>query len=961
MEFESAQSNTTAKLPILKLAQENGTSVTKMSIHVTTEEKTNMKIDVKARSLLLMDLPNEHQLTFSQYNDAKTMFSAIETRFGVWMNKANIETMSIDDLYKNIKIVEQDVKKSVGASSGAQNLAFITTPSTSSTNDVNTANPAYEVSIVSPNINTACPQGKPQQDDTRFIDNGCTRHKNWNIGYSPEFQVIDEVIYICEEHRPFGCHVTILNTLDNLVKFDGKSDEGTSTQKEEISQDCIVMPIWKDALYFDSPSKDVGNGEPNSAADDQKQVKDGPHNESDGKNKSEDDSSPKEVVHAAGQRLNTASSYELDSPQDMFKLGASHTLETTHVEFFSDKDKPEVDLGNITNSYTVPTTPNTRIHKDYPFKNVIGDVKSSIQIRRMTKSTSEQGFLSAVYKQKTHDTLNTYLYACFLSQIEPTSIAKALCDSSWVEAKQEELFQFKLQQGHREEEGIDYEEVFASLWKELRQDKYVAEILKKFNYIDVKSASTLVDLEKPLVKDGDDNDVDVHLYRSMIAYTDSNYAGATQDRKSTTGGCQFLGNRLISWQCNVTSTTEANMCLIAIVVRQELLDSKSIADYGSSTKGFDAKFQYLAQTTSRTIDDGEVEISASIDGQVKTITEASLRRQLTFQKGHFSPQWRFFIHTILHCLSLKTTAWEQFSSNIATAIICLATNRTFNFSKMIFDAMIRLHYVDVGGAATTDIGLDAGQSATQMHDGFLRFSKLTDRVEVLENDLQQKKKVYSFDLTKLILRVKKLENKVKTNKARRRARIVVSEDEDTEEDYSKQGRKISEIDKDPTISLVQPEQDMEYEFNVSTAERFTTASVHVTTASAFISTASVTPEVSTTAANLVYIKKSAKKRKDNGKAIMKDDESVQKKSKKQLEQERLGHEEAIRFMDVVLRDDIAIDVESLATKYPIVDWKTHVLTENMMYYQIIKADGSSKNYKIFSEMLDDFDRQCRIV
>ncbi|GJX97667.1 hypothetical protein Tco_0353465 [Tanacetum coccineum] len=200
MEFEYAYSYTTAKLPILKLAQENGTSITKMSVLVTAEEKTNKKNDVKARSLLLMALPNEHQLTFSQYSDAKTMFAAIETRFGgneatkktqktllailgvvitqedlnskflrslppewnthvvVWMNKADIETMSIDDLYNNFKIVEQDVKKSVGASSGAQNLAFLTTPSTSSTNDVNTANPAYEVSTVSPNINTACPQ-----------------------------------------------------------------------------------------------------------------------------------------------------------------------------------------------------------------------------------------------------------------------------------------------------------------------------------------------------------------------------------------------------------------------------------------------------------------------------------------------------------------------------------------------------------------------------------------------------------------------------------------------------------------------------------------------------------------------------------------------------------------------------------------------------------------------------------
>ncbi|GKB92618.1 retrovirus-related pol polyprotein from transposon TNT 1-94 [Tanacetum coccineum] len=82
MEFESAQSNTTAKLPILKLSQENGISVIKMSIPVTAEEKTNKKNDVKARSLLLMALPNEYQLTFSQYSDAKIMFAAIEIRFG---------------------------------------------------------------------------------------------------------------------------------------------------------------------------------------------------------------------------------------------------------------------------------------------------------------------------------------------------------------------------------------------------------------------------------------------------------------------------------------------------------------------------------------------------------------------------------------------------------------------------------------------------------------------------------------------------------------------------------------------------------------------------------------------------------------------------------------------------------------------------------------------------------------
>ncbi|GJY20441.1 hypothetical protein Tco_0393007, partial [Tanacetum coccineum] len=360
--------------------------------------------------------------------------------------------------------------------------------------------------------------------------------------------------------------------------------------------------------------------------------------------------------------------------------------------------------------------------------------------------------------------------------------------------------------------------------------------------------------------------------------------------------------------------------------------------------------QLFWQTAStNTLENGEVEINASIDGQVKTITEASLRRhlkledsdgitslpnteifeqlalmgyasdsdKLTFQKGHFSPQWRFLIHTILHCLSPKKTAWEQFSSNIATAIIYLATNRTSNFSKMIFKGMVKnldsrskfLMYprfiqillnkhqrlllphkrtyvaptltqklfsnmkraskgysgfptqtqvadeaaftsvdVDAGGAATTDIGLEAIQGNGTMHktpttlgsdEGSLQqnelmdlVTKLTDRIEVLENDMQQTKNVYSSGLAKLILRVKKLEKKVKTNKVRKRAKIVISDDEDAEEDSSKQGRKIFEIDKDPTISLVQPEQDTKYDFDVSTAEGFTTASVPVTTASA---------------------------------------------------------------------------------------------------------------------------------
>ncbi|GKF38529.1 hypothetical protein Tco_0118590 [Tanacetum coccineum] len=157
----------------------------------------------------------------------------------------------------------------------------------------------------------------------------------------------------------------------------------------------------------------------------------------------------------------------------------------------------------------------------------------------------------------------------------------------------------------------------------ISQDKYVADILKKFNFVTIKTTSTLIETNKALLKDEEAEDVDVYLYRSMIrslmyltasrpdimfvvcacarfqvtpkvshlhvvkkifrylkdqyklglwyhrdspfdleAFSNSDYAGASLDRKSTTGGCQFFGKRLISWQCKkqtivANSTTEA--------------------------------------------------------------------------------------------------------------------------------------------------------------------------------------------------------------------------------------------------------------------------------------------------------------------------------------------------------------------------------------------------------------------
>ncbi|GJT73178.1 hypothetical protein Tco_1032464 [Tanacetum coccineum] len=146
--------------------------------------------------------------------------------------------------------------------------------------------------------------------------------------------------------------------------------------------------------------------------------------------------------------------------------------------------------------------------------------------------------------------------------------------------------------------------------------------------------------------------------------------------------------------------------------------------------------------------------------------------------------------------------------------------------------------------------LGSDEGSITLHELTVLYTTLSKKVESLESDLKQTKLTYGAAYTKLIMKVKKLENRIKSSKPRRRVRLIVSEDEDDLEDLSKQVRKIPY------------------------------------TAGAEVST--VSPEVKTTAESLVYNRRSATKRKDKGKAIMKEAEPVQKKTKLQLEQERLG-------------------------------------------------------------------------
>nr|GEW69819.1 hypothetical protein [Tanacetum cinerariifolium] len=188
--------------------------------------------------------------------------------------------------------------------------------------------------------------------------------------------------------------------------------------------------------------------------------------------------------------------------------------------------------------------------------------------------------------------------------------------------------------------GSTKKELCIAFEKLMHEKFHMSSMGEFFWFIEVKTASTPMKTKKRLIKDEDGEEVDVHIYKSMIGSlmyltssrpdimfavcacaryqvnpmvlhlhpmkrTFSDYAGASLDRKSTTGGCQFLRCRLISWQCK----------------KQKMVANSTI----------EAKY----------------------------------------------------------CLSLKTTGWNEFSITMASAIICLATNQKFNFSKFIFDSMIR--------------------------------------------------------------------------------------------------------------------------------------------------------------------------------------------------------------------------------------------------------------------------------
>ncbi|GJX85849.1 putative ribonuclease H-like domain-containing protein [Tanacetum coccineum] len=622
-------------------------------------------------------------------------------------------------------------------------------------------------------------KGNPQQElkDKGVIDNGCSRHMTGNRSYLTDYEEIDR----------------------GFVAFGGSTKGGKITGKCKIRTDFKLTDeshvLLKVPRKFNSAekqyppffysSKDSPDAGFKPSGEEEKKGTEEPRKE--GGNLSEESIRVYQEKDESVNSTNTinnvipnvnAAGIEDNVVDENIVYGCADDPNMPNLEdiVYSDDDEDvgaEADMNNLDTTILVSPIQTTRVHKDHPVEQIIVDLHSAPQTRRMTKNLEEYGFVATTLKQKTnHKDLQNCLFACLLSQEEPKKVFKNKKDERGIVIKNKARL---VAQGYTQEKGIEYDEVFAPVarieairlflayasykdfvvyqmevksaflygnikeevyvcqpsgfedpyfpdrvykvekalyglhqapraWYEtlstyllenrfqrgqidktlfikrdqgdilivqvyvddiifgstkkklctefekmmhkkfqmssmgeltfflglqvkqkedgifISQDKYVTEILKKFGFSDVKTASTPMETHKPLLKDADGEDIDEHMYRSMIgslmyltssrpdiiylkgqpklglwypkdspfdlvAYTDSDYAGASLDRKSTTGGCQFLGCRLISWQCKkqtvvANSTTEAEYVAASSCCGQVLWIQNQLLDYG---------------------------------------------------------------------------------------------------------------------------------------------------------------------------------------------------------------------------------------------------------------------------------------------------------------------------------------------------------------------------------------------
>ncbi|GJZ99888.1 putative ribonuclease H-like domain-containing protein [Tanacetum coccineum] len=563
--------------------------------------------------------------------------------------------------------------------------------------------------------------------------------------------------------------------------------------------------------------------------------------------------------------INTASPIPNDS--------SMQSLENTGIfdDAYDDRELgAESDLNNLETTMNVSLIPTTRIHKDHPKDQIIRDINSTTQTRRMTEISKEHAM---VYRNKKDDrgivvrnkarlvaqgytqeegidydevfapvarieairlflanasfmgfivyqmdiksaflygTIKEEVYVCQPPSFEdpqfPDKVYKvenALYGlrqalRAWYETLSTYLLGNRFRRGTIDKTLFikkDKGDILLQVQQKedeifIIQDKYVADILKKFDFITINISSTLIKTNKALLKDEEAEDVDVHLYRSMIgslmyltaSRPDIMFAVCACARFQVTPkvshlhamnsifrylkgqpklGLWYPRDSLFDLEALAKDETvynewEDKMERAAITASSLEVEQDSEAQIRFKTaskqsndpplsrvntlrsgddsiklmelmehctklselkrkesNGFEeiidflnaSSFQYALMVnptiyttcieqfwTSAKLDDAKGTYclpTATIFTELERMGYENLTQKLTFYKAYFSSQWKFPIHTILQCLCAKTKSWNEFSSTMASAIICLATNKKFNLSKYIFDNMVK--------------------------------------------------------------------------------------------------------------------------------------------------------------------------------------------------------------------------------------------------------------------------------
>nr|GEW09081.1 putative ribonuclease H-like domain-containing protein [Tanacetum cinerariifolium] len=638
----------------------------------------------------------------------------------------------------------------------------------------------------------------------------------------------------------------------------------------------------------------------------------------------------------------------------------------------------EADFNNLESSISISPIPTTRIHKDHPVSQIIGDLSSRTQTRSMKRVVKDQGFEDPDHPDKVYkvvkalyglhqaprawyETLATYLLEngfqrgtidqtlfikkqkgdILLVQIYVDDIIfdatnKDLCKSF------EKLMKDKFQMSSMGEltffMGLQVKQRKDGIF--ISQDKYVAGILRKFGLTEGKSASTPIDTEKPLLKDPDGEDVDVHSYRSMIGQT-------------TTG--KEISNPFMA---------------------------------GSLPKTIMTTFIHVNDVT---------RLQALVDKKKVVITEAAIRESL----------------------SAKRTSWNEFSSAMASAVICLSTGR---------DTEEHVQDVIDDDAAHGDDTAAYGEVLTVSQEPFIPSPTPPTPLPQPPQDLPSTSQVQhtspqspqALIIKKLKRRVKKLEkgNRVKMLKLQRLKIVGTSQRVNTSEDIlmdnaSNQGRKIDELDKDDDVALMDDKEEDKKEEEakairddqVLSMQEDEPAKVHevvdvvttaklitkvVTAASKTVTAASTTifatepqvPAATITAAlkkqqvemdeeyarkfhaelnkdidwdtAIDHVKQKAKEDPtvlDYFKGMSYDDIPKRRKLNEEVEDLK-------RHLDIVpdKDDDVYTEATPLARKLPVVDYEI-INLNNKPYYKIIQADGTHQLYISFLTLLKNFDRE----